>query len=307
MKPSSNCTCPSGDGSLRHPCPEHPATLATAKHGGCVQLATVPYDRARELIGDAYNAGTHGIGYSQQIMELHDAVVAAQSSPGGQGAEQVLRRALQSAHDHGTKSAPFPMADCIRQTLAALAARQPVGLAEALQHYMRDESDKLPDEVFNLPQEAQRALVTLSGLAASPMRIHPSDAKEAVEYVIAALLNAARQPDTAHAAYRTGKAIGRREAELEAAARQTVGEPVAYRNGDEFVCAEEWATMRALGHDGNGWAPLYAAPPAQAVDLGRYYGAIEFALGHLNGDDEPEYSQLRELLDLIDSKVVGNG
>lgn len=36
---------------------------------------------------------------------------------------------------------------------------------------------------------------------------------------------AARQPDTAHAAYHTGKAIGRREAELEAAARQPVGEP----------------------------------------------------------------------------------
>ncbi|SEU13069.1 hypothetical protein [Stenotrophomonas indicatrix] len=33
-----DCTCPSGDGSLRHPCPAHPATLATAKHGGCVQL-----------------------------------------------------------------------------------------------------------------------------------------------------------------------------------------------------------------------------------------------------------------------------
>lgn len=39
-------------------------------------------------------------------------------------------------------------------------------------------------------------------------------------------IDAARQPDTAHAAYHTGKAIGRREAELEAAARQPVGEPV---------------------------------------------------------------------------------
>lgn len=57
-------------------------TLATVKHGRCVQLATVPYDRARELIGDAYNAGTHGIGYSQQAMELHDAVITAQPSPG---------------------------------------------------------------------------------------------------------------------------------------------------------------------------------------------------------------------------------
>lgn len=56
-------------------------------------------------------------------------------------------------------------------------------------------------------------------------------------------------------------------------ARYQVGEPVAYRNGDEFVCAAEYATMRDLGHDGSGWRPLYAAPPvqqpaqaAQAVD-----------------------------------------
>jgi hypothetical protein len=59
---------------------------------------------------------------------------------------------------------------------------------------MRDESDKLPDAVFKLPQEAQRALVTLSGMAASPMRIHPRDAKEAVAYVVAAILESARQP-----------------------------------------------------------------------------------------------------------------
>lgn len=38
---------------------------------------------------------------------------------------------------------------------------------------------------------------------------------------------------TAHAAYKTGKAIGRREAELEAAARQPVGENPAWR--DELV------------------------------------------------------------------------
>ncbi|HDS1140235.1 TPA: hypothetical protein QDZ75_004313 [Stenotrophomonas maltophilia] len=53
------------------------STLADVQPGGRVRLATVPYDRARDLLGDAYNAGTHGIGYSQQIMELHDAVFAA--------------------------------------------------------------------------------------------------------------------------------------------------------------------------------------------------------------------------------------
>lgn len=55
-------------------------SLADVQPGGMVRLATVPYDRARDLIGDAYNAGTHGIGYSQQAMELHDAIIPAQPS-----------------------------------------------------------------------------------------------------------------------------------------------------------------------------------------------------------------------------------
>jgi len=79
------CSCPSGDGSLRHPCPAH-SPRADVQPGGSVRLATVPYDRARDLLGDAYNAGTHGIGYSQQTMELHEAIIPAQPSPGGQGA-----------------------------------------------------------------------------------------------------------------------------------------------------------------------------------------------------------------------------
>lgn len=55
-------------------------TLADVQPGGMVRLATVLYDRAHDLLGDAYNAGTHGIGYSQQAMELHDAIIPAQPS-----------------------------------------------------------------------------------------------------------------------------------------------------------------------------------------------------------------------------------
>ncbi|GEM_PF-4444040 len=67
-------------------------TLADVQPGGMVRLATVPYDRARDLLGDAYNAGTHGIGYSQQAMELHDAIFPAQPSPGGQDALAALEQ-----------------------------------------------------------------------------------------------------------------------------------------------------------------------------------------------------------------------
>ncbi len=103
-----------------------PASLANVKHGRCVQLATVPYDRARELIGDAYNAGTHGIGYSQQAMELHDAVITTQPSPAGQAdaVEHAKNLDLLRAGYHVDAE---PRAAALNAAIAALAARQPVG------------------------------------------------------------------------------------------------------------------------------------------------------------------------------------
>jgi|GEM_PF-4337012 len=132
-------------------------------------------------------------------------------------------------------------------------------------------------------------------------------------------IDAARQPDTAHAAYHTGKAIGRREAELEAAARQPVGENPAWR--DELVReaynrgladglnADRQPVGQIVGYmDPNAdfmlarpgdcvlmgnivlWRepgskytkPLYDAPPAQAVDLAIPIAMIDRALGHLS-------------------------
>lgn len=102
-------------------------TLADVQPGGRVRLATVPYDRARDLIGDAYNAGTHGIGYSQQAMELHDAIIPAQPSPGGQGDVLVTDEMVQAACKVWAET-PGQGEDWMRTALqAALAARQPVG------------------------------------------------------------------------------------------------------------------------------------------------------------------------------------
>ena len=52
--------------------------------------------------------------------------------------------------------------------------------------------------------------------------------------------------------------------------------------------------------------PLYAATPAQAVDLERFRPAVMTALG-LSSPYGLERETLNELLDLIDSQVVGNG
>ena len=101
-------------------------TLADVQPGGRVRLTTVLYDRAHDLLGDAYNAGTHGIGYSQQAMELHDAIIPTQPSPAGQDALAEAARRVISDIDSGDFHGEISEATYAALE-AALAARQPVG------------------------------------------------------------------------------------------------------------------------------------------------------------------------------------
>ncbi|HHA2776621.1 TPA: hypothetical protein ACOD90_000911 [Stenotrophomonas maltophilia] len=121
-------------------------TLADVQPGGRVRLATVPYDRARDLIGDAYNAGTHGIGYSQQAMELHDAIIPVQPTPGGQDALHEAARRVISDIDSGDYSGTISMAT-YDALVAALAARQPVGsIPEWFELVIRDVCELDPED-----------------------------------------------------------------------------------------------------------------------------------------------------------------
>ncbi|PZS80528.1 hypothetical protein A7X74_10890 [Stenotrophomonas maltophilia] len=115
-------------------------TLADMLPGGRVRLTTVPYDRARDLIGDAYTAGTHGIGYSQQAMELQDAIIPAQHSPGDQDALAALQQDYDKLLDSFNRQVEvaekiagrvLQQDDRIEELEEALAARQPVGSEEA--------------------------------------------------------------------------------------------------------------------------------------------------------------------------------
>ncbi|GEM_PF-2551218 len=89
--------------------------------------------------------------------------------------------------------------------------------------------------------------------------------------------------------------------------RQPVGEPFGY-------CADFDPGTHEFSHTFYYLAPgetvpagctaFYAAPPAQAVDLGRFRPAVMTALG-LSSPYGLERKTLNELLDLIDSQAVG--
>lgn len=81
-----------------------------------------------------------------------------------------------------------PAAGRAASTPEAPGIDQAIAAVESIQQYMRDDFQALPPKVFSLPPKAQRALVTLRGLADAPMRVYPRDAKEAVDYVVAHML-----------------------------------------------------------------------------------------------------------------------
>lgn len=88
IRPFAHCTCPSGDGSLRHPCPAHPATLATVKHGGCVQLGDWLPPLPDPMRMPPERDGTYRLGYDAEDMQDYaraavEAALAARQ-PAGQ-------------------------------------------------------------------------------------------------------------------------------------------------------------------------------------------------------------------------------
>jgi len=107
------------------------------------------------------------------------------------------------------------------------------------------------------------------------------------------------------------------------AARQPVGEPAMYQvRPRSFPAGEGWREVSKRQFDDRGDFPgypeaewerraLYAAPPAQAVDLGKYRHALLRASGWARRSDVTSHAEdaglLRELLALIDSQAVGNG
>ncbi|MEN5285564.1 hypothetical protein ABE494_06395 [Stenotrophomonas lactitubi] len=109
-----------------------PATLATVKHGGCVQLPTS--ERARF---EAFLSGNPLMGLmAGTAWQVWQAALSAQPSPGGQG--DALLEQVARFLDYSTGHDPWPNirrvygdswwepVNKMRDELRALAARQPV-------------------------------------------------------------------------------------------------------------------------------------------------------------------------------------
>lgn len=267
-------------------------TLADPQPGGRVWLATVLYDRAHDLLGDAYNAGTHGIGYSQQAMELHDAIIPAQPSPGCQGDSRSERAAtflrqyltyLRSSPRQGLRPRWCDVYEALEVAIEALAARQPVGEPVAWVH----EED--PARVISARQKA----TALRDQGASGSSVRP--------YSVPAYLHApaAQAVDLG----RGVKAIAaERERQLQAEGFTRVGDQ-QYRRGELAKAATAYVQLAAMDLEAGGrnhiawhgpaavwpWAPEWWKPVDARRDLVRA-GAL-----------------IAAQIDLIDSLAVGNG
>lgn len=201
-----------------------PATLATVKHGGCVQLANSERERfeacahAQSYRGgniltdrDADHPELYADPLAQLAWKIWQAALSAQPSPGGQGdadtvaleiARQFMPIDAAGEWNEGQKRAALQAA-IARAINAALAARQPV-------------------RIYGCCSQPEGELHT------------------------------AECPNMRHLA-----------------AHQPVGEPVAYKFEDRTADAcwtdQYWHKLPPWEHRNP--IPLYAAPPAQAVDL----------------------------------------
>jgi hypothetical protein len=267
-----------------------PATLATAKHGGCVQLLNSERERfdawakhrvssmARAADGEYVSSFTHALWCAWQ------AALSAQPSPGGQGDADPDVVALDVARRFTPDGEPQRRARLQVAIVPAIAAANaehiPVG------YTLLDDID----------------LCRLRERAELPMRIEKGelwhwqgDGHDFPESLACPVVMTA---DTLRALI---------------AARQPVGEPVANPIHQLRKADGSWVDQDKHSYDYNvaqghraDLRVVYAAPPAQAVDLGRFRKLASWVAncaGHGINDSQRRLGE--ELLALIDGKAAG--
>lgn len=278
-------------------------TLADVQPGGKVRLATVRFDRAHDLLGDAYNAGTHGIGYSQQAMELHDAIIPAQRSPAtckvslqvqpsldGQGNAWAIKLARESAFAHSNEHAYLP------QT--------------------REETNSWQ------PHEWVVAAIQAAFLGPQPAQPSPGGQGDAPSIDYEDLLDQAK--DLIHCGCSVNGAFEWLLEQLTdgepLAARQPVGEPITVEavaeifNHPEYGLSINWLLENGIGElqvgdvlmvsnraitDEDGSGEVYTAPPAQAVDLAPLVSELSEA--------DREYAEAKKKYHTVSAKMSAAG
>ncbi|HEL5025680.1 TPA: hypothetical protein UOA81_000849 [Stenotrophomonas maltophilia] len=229
------------------------ATLATAKHGGCVQLGdglTIE-KRAREMLAAQFDtngpcAKTAMTAQDTYTMGAVRALINALSSQPSPGGQDVVSDEMVQAACKVWAETPGQGEDWMRTALqAALAARQPVGQIVGWQHCGENhEHMVISDRTKQALKEGE-----------SERGIQKIEAAYSIPLV--------RQPVCATV-----------KDSLTVGGGQAVGEPVAVR-----VTPGMRAAFRRAYREGGLWADrldtaldamMRAAPPAQAVDLAEF-------------------------------------
>lgn len=161
-----------------------PATLATVKHGGCVQLGDAPFAWSERAKSDALEEGQYAfteadgkdLGYTACIEACVDAIcsvlalaehrtaLSAQPSPGGQGdavralpAEWRARAEELSVHDAIGLTHRLKLKDCADELDVALASMPPspaMGVTDAMVHAYSQAYDKNWEAQLRAPEDA---------------------------------------------------------------------------------------------------------------------------------------------------------
>lgn len=262
-------------------------TLATVKHGGCVQLEDglppLPIrQRFTTLHGETY-------AYSaEQMQDYARAALSAQPSPGGQDAllASLVARWRKDAEEIGASNNMLcqKIANCTMrhaaELQAALAARQPETDEQyADEQALIDHLDSLMDDGGQGGEKWEPAQAAIAGIIAARQPV----GNEPAFYLSAGAWGHIRVPMT------------------------PTRDVKAFRHG--------------FDHGDTELVPFYAAPPAQAVDLGPVRAALQaaealcvccasvdgYSRGELNAFGQNMRSQFTDALALIDSQAVGNG
>ncbi|HHG4486201.1 TPA: hypothetical protein ACPWFX_005560 [Pseudomonas aeruginosa] len=307
MTKANECTCPSGDGSLRHPCPAHPAV----EQAGGDERAVDGKPRATKCPdcgeGDLMPGDLCACGY-----ETDPAAGCACPECDGSG-DGCVGEVCRECDGSGWVERP-------EQARAALAQPSPASDLDPLNLAPHAGAfNEAPDEALRPEQaEAEQPVVvgyrsgTSGGIYADGYGLEKPEPLMTVaqhERIVAFRWERAMDLMGEHVARISEKLTAERDAALARVAELEKQEPVAHLRASDLERLNQPGIAGSAGSLWNGpregFVPLYAAPVAQAgqVPTGWYYDApsqVEAVIIDIRGmwgeDDCPTYEDVAAAL-----------